>query len=113
MALQYSIITGNEHETLIDLQSVKSIVTNLNTITFDSNIMKSIHICNTHNSEAVVVALYIVSTDDIKYYTLKNTTIAHGARLFLEKKEISFNNKIYKMVIKLNNSDSIVSVIIR
>ena len=114
MSLQYSNISGASIQTLIPLREVKSATTNLTTVTFDSNIMSSISLCNRHASDAVVVDLYIsdIGGDDT-YYILKNNSIAFGARLLLEKKEISFSNKILQLKIKLNASDSLLDVIIR
>jgi len=82
---------------------------------------KTIHITNTHSSDAVLVNLYIStisrnSTVASTYYILKNYSISVNSYLNLESNILSFNNNSstgFGLYIALNNADSTVDVLIK
>lgn len=121
MANAYQNITGNT------AKQVHGIRKNIN--------LNCIKLCNTHNSDAVVLNLYITYTtrdrssdsrisvgDDgnwdelatvtTTYYILKNVHIPKGVTLVLDNKDLSFDTSKYKLYIKLDQSDSAVDVIV-
>ena len=124
MSLIYKNITGNTAVTLIDSYTDGDI----------SQKLDSINLCNVHDTDSVTVDLYYsytiyasqlstdwnttpviaVDTNGVQgifiYYLIKNVIIPKGTTLNLD--DISFNNKIYLLAIKLNASDSAVDVII-
>jgi len=124
MSLIYKNITGNAAVTLIDSYTDGDI----------SQKLDSINLCNIHDTDSVTVDLYYsytiyatqlntnwnttpaiaVDTNGVQgiftYYLIKNVIIPKGATLNLD--DISFNNQIYLLAIKLNASDSAVDVII-
>tara|TARA_R110002153_G_scaffold41597_2_gene118633 strand:- start:49 stop:489 length:441 start_codon:yes stop_codon:yes gene_type:complete len=124
MSLIYKNITGSTAVTLIDSYTDGDI----------SQKLDSINLCNVHDTDSVTVDLYYsytiyasqlstdwnttpviaVDTNGVQgifiYYLIKNVIIPKGTTLNLD--DISFNNKIYLLAIKLNASDSAVDVII-
>ena len=127
MSLLYKNITGNT-------------ATDLDISTSTEAVYTSINICNTHDTDAVTFDLYITAnvksdsrftvgstayTDDVPsnnwdpiteitytYYLVKNISIPMGVTLALDKSIVSFNNNKYALYVKLNASDSQVSIII-
>ena len=69
----------------------------------------SITIANIHSSEAVVDLFLANATDN--YYIFKNLVIPTGATLKLEGNEVSFDNKIFNLYIKLAGSTPVDVVI--
>jgi len=124
MSLIYKNITGSTAVTLIDSYTDGSI----------SQKLDNISLCNVHATDVVSIDLYycyiiyqpqlstdwnttpIVAVDGagvegiFEYYIIKNVTIPKGATLNLDN--LSFNNVLYGLKIKLNNSTSAVDVII-
>jgi hypothetical protein len=124
MSLIYKNITGSTAVTLIDSYTDGDV----------SQKLDSINLCNVHDTDSVTVDLYYsytiyasqlstdwnttpviaVDTNGVQgifiYYLIKNVIIPKGTTLNLD--DISFNNKIYLLAIKLNASDSAVDVII-
>ena len=124
MSLIYKNITGSTAVTLIDSYTDGDV----------SQKLDSINLCNVHDTDSVTVDLYYsytiyasqlstdwnttpviaVDRDGVQgifiYYLIKNVIIPKGTTLNLD--DISFNNKIYLLAIKLNASDSAVDVII-
>ena len=82
---------------------------------------KTIHITNTHASDAVLVDLYIsvLSQRGVAastYHILKSYPITVGGYFNLESNILSFNNNSstgFGLYIVLNNADSAVDVIIK
>jgi len=82
---------------------------------------KTIHITNTHASDAVLVDLYIsiLSRGGVAsstYYILKSHSIAVKSYLNLESSILSFNNNSstgFGLYIALNAADSEVDVLIK
>ena len=124
MSLIYKNITGSTAVTLIDSYTDGDI----------SQKLDSINLCNVHDTDSVTVDLYysytiyatqlstnwnttpVIAVDNngvqgiFIYHLIKNVIIPKGTTLNLD--DISFNNKIYLLAIKLNASDSAVDVII-
>ena len=72
----------------------------------------SLHLSNTHSTDAALVDLYLTDASGT-YYIFKNLDIPAGSALFLEGKEVSFGRDFFSLYIKLNASDSVVDVLIR
>ena len=124
MSLIYKNITGNTAVTLIDSYTDGDI----------SQKIDSINICNIHNTDSVDVDLYYsytiynpqIATDwnttptievdgngvesIFNYYVIKNVTIPKSVTLNLDN--LSFNNNLYLLVIKLSAADSAVDIVI-
>ena len=128
MSLIYKNIIGSTAVTLIDSYTDGN----------DSQEIASISLCNTHATDSVDVDLYYsytiysqqiatdwnttptieVTEDDdgnmiesiFNYYVIKNVTIPKAVTLNLDN--LSFNNNLYLLVIKLSAADSAVDVII-
>ena len=63
------------------------------------NIIKSMTIANIHSSDASVSLFLANATDN--YYIFKDLTIPTGQTLKMEGNEVSFDNRIYNLYIKL------------
>tara|TARA_R100001377_G_scaffold78995_2_gene56972 strand:- start:275 stop:742 length:468 start_codon:yes stop_codon:yes gene_type:complete len=128
MSLIYKNITGSTEVILIDSY------TDGNT----SQKLDNVSLCNVHAADSVNVDLYycytiyqqqlntdwnttppIESTENddgsitesiFIYYVIKNVTIPKGTTLNLDT--LSFDNTLYQLKIKLNNSDSAVDLVI-
>jgi|TARA_R110002096_G_scaffold99406_1_gene220235 hypothetical protein len=128
MSLIYKNIIGSTAVTLIDSYTDGN----------DSQEIASISLCNVHATDSVDVDLYYsytiyshqrdtdwnttpaieVTEDDdgsttesiFNYYIIKNVTIPKAVTLNLDN--LSFNNNLYLLVIKLSAADSAVDVII-
>ena len=82
---------------------------------------KTIHIINTHASDAVLVDLYIstISSEGVEastYYILKQWNLSNNEYFNLQSDILSFANTSstgFGLFIKLNNADSEVDVIIK
>ena len=93
--------------------------------------IQNMTICNKHSSDAVVVDLFLrqriipvkpeveldndftsLTTTFSEVYLAKNVTIDFGTTLVLESNELDFDSTVFDFVIKLNNSDSDVDIII-
>ena len=93
--------------------------------------IQNMTICNKHSSDAVVVDLFLrqriipvkpeveldndftsLTTTFSEVYLAKNVTIDFGTTLVLESNELDFDGTVFDFVIKLNNSDSDVDIII-
>tara|TARA_R100000322_G_scaffold160966_1_gene122738 strand:+ start:445 stop:735 length:291 start_codon:yes stop_codon:yes gene_type:complete len=70
---------------------------------------KSIWIANTHASDAVTVDLYVEKSLSGKYYYMKSKSIAVAS--FLQLENIFIDTEEFGLYVKLNNSDSQVSII--
>ena len=64
--------------------------------------INSITIANIHSADAVVDLFLANATDN--YYIFKNLVIPTGVTLKMEGDEVSFDNKIFNMYIKLAGS---------
>lgn len=100
MAIQVNNISGN---TAVELIDINSGIHNINTMT----------IANTYSSLPVAVDLYLKNASDTDYYIFKNLSIPIGQTLKLESDEISFDNTVYNLYIKLAEGSDTVSVIIK
>ena len=63
------------------------------------NIIKSMTIANIHSSDAKVDLFLANATDN--YYIFKNLVLPTGQTLKMESNEVSFDNRIYNLYIKL------------
>ena len=63
------------------------------------NIIKSMTISNIHSADATVDLFLANPTDN--YYIFKNLVIPTGQTLKMESNEVSFDNRIYNLYIKL------------
>jgi len=99
MAIQVNNISGS---TAVELIDINSGIHNINTMT----------IANTY-SAAFTVDLYLKDASDTDYYIFKNLSIPKGQTLKLESDEISFDNTVYNLYIKLAGGSDTVSVIIK
>lgn len=113
MALQYSNITGSSAQVLVAKRKVRNALTGDIDVTFNSQLIKTISLCNIHATDEVIVALYIYDSTLGTYYILKNVTIPNGATLILDKNDFSYLNADYELKIKLNASESALDVIIK
>ena len=115
MALQYSNITGNAEQTLIDAQRVTSTTTGKIDKTFDAGSISSMSICNIHATDSVWIELWLldIATGALTYKILFKTVIPVNTTVVLSNDEVSFDNVNYKMQIKLGASDSAVDIIIK
>ena len=124
MSLIYKNITGSTEVILIDSYTNGS----------TSQKLDNVSLCNVHATDSVNVDLYYcytiyepqsstdwnavppIQTDPdgtlniYIYYVIKNVTIPKGTTLNLDT--LSFDNTLYQLKIKLNNSDSAVDVVI-
>jgi len=128
MSLIYKNITGSTEVILIDSYTNGS----------TSQKLDNVSLCNVHATDSVNVDLYYcyiiyepkkstdwnpvppiqsIDNDDgsitesiFIYYVIKNVTIPKGTTLNLDT--LSFDNTLYQLKIKLNNSDSAVDVVI-
>ena len=66
------------------------------------NIIKSMTIANIHSSDAKVDLFLANATDN--YYIFKNLKIPFGQTLKMESNEVSFDNRVYNLYIKLNGT---------
>jgi len=66
------------------------------------NIIKSMTISNIHSSDATVDLFLANPTDN--YYIFKNLVIPTGQTLKMEGNEVSFDNRVYNLYIKLAGS---------
>jgi len=97
----------------------------------------SVRLANIHSSDPVVIDLYLiyfplisdrvpptsandwtptsesVSIDDRTFYILKSLTLPVGVSLLLSKDDIEYDYSLYKLVIKLDQSDSAVDVLMK
>lgn len=64
--------------------------------------INSITIANIHSADAVVDLFLANSTDN--YYIFKNLVLPSGTTLKMEGDEVSFDNKIFNLYIKLAGS---------
>jgi len=67
------------------------------------SVIKSMTIANVHSSEAVV-DLYLKNATGTIYYIFKNLVLPTGQTLKMDSDEISFDNRIYNLYIKLAGS---------
>tara|TARA_R110000782_G_scaffold176268_2_gene267332 strand:+ start:267 stop:743 length:477 start_codon:yes stop_codon:yes gene_type:complete len=128
MSLIYKNITGSTEVILIDSYTNGS----------TSQKLDNVSLCNVHATDSVNVDLYycytiyqqqlstdwnavpaieVIENDDgtttesiFIYYVIKNVTIPKGTTLNLDT--LSFDNNLYQLKIKLNNSDSAVDLVI-
>ena len=63
------------------------------------NIIKSMTISNIHSADATVDLFLANSTDN--YYIFKNLVLPTGQTLKMDSNEVSFDNRIYNLYIKL------------
>ena len=63
------------------------------------NIIKSMTIANIHSGDATVDLFLANPTDN--YYIFKNLVIPTGQTLKMESNEVSFDNRVYNLYIKL------------
>ena len=63
------------------------------------NIIKSMTISNIHSGDATVDLFLANPTDN--YYIFKNLVIPTGQTLKMESDEVSFDNRVYNLYIKL------------
>ena len=75
--------------------------------------ISSIWIANTHASDAVTVDLYVEKVLEGKFYYMKTKSIAVSSYLQIENININTSSGNFGLYIKLNNSDSEVSVILK
>tara|TARA_R110001583_G_scaffold162190_2_gene314353 strand:+ start:2003 stop:2344 length:342 start_codon:yes stop_codon:yes gene_type:complete len=113
MALQYSNITGSSAQVLVAKRKVRNASTGAIDVTFSSQDIKTISLCNIHATDDVIVALYIYDSTLGTYYILKNVTIPNGSTLVLDSKDFSYWNGDYELKIKLNAAGSAVDVMIK
>jgi len=66
------------------------------------NIIKSMTIANIHSGDATVMLFLSNATDN--YYIFKNLVIPTGQTLKMEGNEVSFDNRVYNLYIKLAGS---------
>tara|TARA_R100001594_G_scaffold45152_1_gene77799 strand:- start:745 stop:1047 length:303 start_codon:yes stop_codon:yes gene_type:complete len=99
MAIQVNNISGS---TAVELIDINSGIHNIKTMT----------IANTY-SAAFAVDLYLKNAGGTDYYIFKNLSIPKGQTLKLESDEISFDNTVYNLYIKLAGGSDTVSVIIK
>ena len=66
------------------------------------NIIKSMTISNIHSGDAQVDLFLANATDN--YYIFKNLVIPKGQTLKMDSNEVSFDNRIYNLYIKLAGS---------
>jgi len=64
--------------------------------------INSITIANIHSADAVVDLFLANATDN--YYIFKNLVLPAGQTLKMDKDEVSFDNKIFNLFIKLAGS---------
>ena len=113
MALQYTSITGNSVQTLINKKLRTSTTTGLELRTFSSSLIKAISICNNHATDSVVVDLYLYDSVLGEFSILNSAVIPTGVTLVLDDKDVAFDNSSYEMRIKLDQADSDVDIIIK
>ena len=65
----------------------------------DINFIKSMTISNIHSADATVDLFLANSTDN--YYIFKNLVLPTGQTLKMDSNEVSFDNRIYNLYIKL------------
>ena len=65
----------------------------------DINIIKSMTIANIHSGDATV-SLFLANPTD-NYYIFKDLVIPTGQTLKMESDEVSFDNRVYNLYIKL------------
>ena len=99
MAIQVNNISGS---TAVELIDINTGIHNITTIT----------IANTY-SAAVVTDLYIKNAAGTDFYIFKSLSIPKGQTLKLGGDEISFDNTLYNLYIKLSGGSDTVSVIIK
>ena len=113
MSYIYKNIIGDTATELISLNEVDKVT--------------SIKIANARSSGTVIVDLYvyqmiedvdedlealgIIDTTKI-FYIMRNNTINNGSYLLLENNEITFNNSLYSLYIKLSTASEEADVII-
>jgi hypothetical protein len=124
MNILYKNIIGNNEV---------SFYTKVNTLNSVS-ILEKLSLCNVHNSNKVLVDMYLTRTEIsknetrsyvgedenfnplktkiVKFYILKNLCIPVGATLILEKEDILIDYNNYDFYIKLNDADSAVDLLI-
>jgi len=66
------------------------------------NNIKSMTIANIHSSDATI-ALFLANATD-NYYIFKNLVLPTGQTLKMDSNEVSFDNRIYNLYIKLSGS---------
>jgi hypothetical protein len=76
------------------------------------NLINSLTIANIHDTAAAAVDLFLANPTD-NYYIFKNLSIPAGQTLKLESNEVSFDNKVYNLYIKLGAASSVVDVILK
>lgn len=113
MALQYLNITGNSATSIVSKRLIRPDGDYAKTYNYDAQKISVISICNKHDTDAVILDLYLYDETLGTYYVLSNTKIPVGATLILEGSEVRFDNKNYALKILLNASDSAVDVIIK
>jgi len=66
------------------------------------NNIKSMTIANIHSGDATI-ALFLANATD-NYYIFKNLVLPTGQTLKMDSNEVSFDNRIYNLYIKLSGS---------
>ena len=117
MGYIYKNITGDTAEILLSKKQLNAPI-------------EKINICNIHSSDSVLVDLYLYNTSDSAvpdanndwtvvtttntYYIIRYVKISKGSTLILEEDDLLINHESpkYDLYIKLDQSDSVVDIII-
>ena len=76
------------------------------------NSIQSFTIANIHDTAAAAVDLFLANPTD-NYYIFKNLSLPAGQTLKLESDEVSFDNQVYNLYVKLGAASSVVDIILK